>query len=155
MPLDASSRERLIVGWLALQQSPSNCAEYDERFWAYEELDDLCTDSPEDTWEVILGILAQSPSDRALGSLAAGPLEDLLSRHGPSIIERVGLEACRNPAFASLLGGVWQHTMPDDIWARVTAVWDRRGWDGIPKHNNALEQTAGSHALAAAAKRER
>jgi len=45
--------------------------------------------------------------------------------------------------------------MQDDIWARVAAVWDRRGWDGIPNDNNALEQTAGSHALAAAAKRER
>ena len=93
----------------------------------------MCSSSPEDTWEIILGILAQAPSDRALGSLAAGPLEDLLSRHGPSIIERVEREAHHNPAFASLLGGVWQHTMPDEIWARVTTVWDRRGWDGIPE----------------------
>ena len=29
--------------------------------------------------------------------------------------------------------GVWQNTMPDEIWARIQAVWDRRGWDGIPE----------------------
>jgi len=76
-------------------------------------------------------ILAQTPSDHALVSLTAGPLEDLLSRRGPFIIERVELEARRNPAFANRLGGARQHTMPDDIWARVAAVWDRRGWDGL------------------------
>ena len=105
--------------------------EYDEAFWAFEELDDLCTDSPEDAWEIILGVLARDLSDEDIGMLAAGPLEDLLARHGRSIIERVEHEARRNPAFASLLGGVWQNTMSDDIWTRVMAVWDRRGWDDI------------------------
>jgi len=133
MPLEASSRERLIAGWLALQDAVSGSREYDDAFWAHEDLDELCSSSPDDAWEVILGVLARTPSDRALGSLAAGPLEDLLARHGPSVIERVEREARQSRAFANLLGGVWQNTMPDDIWARVTAVWDRRGWDGIPQ----------------------
>jgi len=133
MPLDASSKERLIAGWLAMQRAASGSREYEDAFWAFEELDELCRSSPEDAWEVILGVLARAPSDRALGNLAAGPLEDLLARHGPSIIERVEREARRSPAFANLLGGVWQNTMPDDIWARVRAVWDRRGWDDIPQ----------------------
>jgi len=133
MPLDASSKERLIAGWLAMQHASPGGREYEDAFWAHEDLDELCSTSPDDAWEVILGVLARTPSDRALGNLAAGPLEDLLARHGPSIIERVEREARRNPAFANLLGGVWQNTMADDIWARVTAVWDRRGWDGIPQ----------------------
>ncbi len=132
MRLDASSKERLIAGWLALQRTAMGSREYEDAFWAFEELDDLCTDSPEDTWEIILGILARGPSDEEIGMLAAGPLEDLLARHGRYVIERVEREASRNPAFASLLGGVWQLTIPDDIWARVMAVWDRRGWDDVP-----------------------
>jgi hypothetical protein len=130
MPLDASSKERLIAGWLIMQLA---AADNEDAFWAFEDLDELCSSSPDDAWEIILGVLACAPSDRALGNLAAGPLEDLLSRHGPSIIERVEREARRSPAFANLLGGVWQNTMSDDIWARVNAVWDRRGWDGIPQ----------------------
>jgi len=132
MPLDASSKERLIAGWLAMEGAPSGSSEHEAAFWAFEELDELCSSSPEDAWEVILGVLARIPSDRALGNLAAGPLEDLLARHGSLIIERVEREARRNPAVANLLGGVWQNTMPDNIWARVGAVWDRRGWDGTP-----------------------
>ena len=65
--------------------------------------------------------------------LSAGPLEDLLAYHGHLIIDRVEAEARRKPLFAKLLGGVWQNIMPDDIWTRVQAVWDRRGWDGIPE----------------------
>jgi hypothetical protein len=49
------------------------------------------------------------------------------------MIERVETEARSNPLFAKLLGGVWQNEMPDHIWRRVQAVWDRRGWDGIPE----------------------
>jgi len=133
MPLDASSKERLIAGWLAMQRADTGTREYADSFWAVERLDELCSTSPEDAWDVILGVLARDPSDRALGNLAAGPLEDVLARHGPSIIERVEREARRSPAFANLPAGVWQNTMPDDIWARVRAVWDRRGWDGLPQ----------------------
>lgn len=133
MPLDASSKERLIDGWLAMQRAVPGSSEYEELFWAYEELDDLCSSSPDDAWEIVLGVLARNPSDGEVGMLAAGPLEDLLARHGRAIIERVEREARHSLAFASLLGGVWQNTMADDIWARVRAVWDRRGWDDVPQ----------------------
>lgn len=26
----------------------------------------------------------------------------------------------------------WQYAMSEAIWSRVQAVWDRRGWDGVP-----------------------
>jgi len=65
-------------------------------------------------------------------NLSAGPLEDLLAMHGPAIIDRVEAEAARDPTFAKLLGGVWQNRMTDEVWARVQAARDRRGWDGNP-----------------------
>jgi len=76
-------------------------------------------------------VLDKEPSPKILESLAAGPLEDLLARHGATVIGRVEGEAKSNPAFATVLGGVWQSTMSDEIWERVQAVWDRRGWDGV------------------------
>lgn len=99
---------------------------------AYMELDWLVNDAPERAWETILDILADPHAEPILGTLAAGPLEDLLTYHGSMFIERVETRAMSDPHFATLLGGVWQCEMTDEIWHRVQAVWDRRGWDGIP-----------------------
>ena len=90
-------------------------------------------ESPDEAWDFILSTLTQDSSPKILRMLSAGPLEDLLAYHGHLIIDRAEAEARRNPLFAKLLGGVWQNIMPDDIWTRVQAVWDRRGWDGIPE----------------------
>ncbi len=57
-------------------------------------------------------------------------MEQLLGRYGAKFIDRVETQARVDPKFAKLLGGVWQSTMSPDIWSRVQAVWDRRGWNG-------------------------
>jgi hypothetical protein len=49
-------------------------------------------------------------------------MEDLLSEHGAEIIERVEVEARRNPSFNLLLGGVWQGGMSKEVWARVQSA---------------------------------
>jgi hypothetical protein len=65
--------------------------------------------------------------------LSAGAVEDLLSRNGTEMIPLVEAEARRDPSLAKLLGGVWKNRMTDEVWSRLQAVWDRRGWDGIPE----------------------
>lgn len=94
------------------------------------EFDWAVSDYPELAWKAILEAMEQPRMEARLGKLAAGPLEDLLAKHGPSFIDRVEFLANSNKNFAWLLGGVWQHTMPVAIWSRVQTVWDRRGWDG-------------------------
>ena len=98
----------------------------------WSEFDWAVSDFPELAWQAILEAMDQPRMEAHLGKLAAGPLEDLLSKHGHAFIDRVELLARSNSKFAWLLGGVWQHTMPESIWLRVQAVWDRRGWDGNP-----------------------
>jgi hypothetical protein len=51
-------------------------------FWAWERLDELVRSEPEEAWKVIEAIRRANGSDRILGNLAAGPLEDLLANHG-------------------------------------------------------------------------
>jgi hypothetical protein len=80
---------------------------------------DECHEEPEIAWQTIIAISERPLSPEQDALLAAGPLEDLLSFHGASFIERVELEAGRNPKFNHLLGGVWKCCMTDDIWNRV------------------------------------
>lgn len=122
----------LVAAWIALTRSDSGTPGYDQHFWAFNRVWELSHNDPEAAWQFILAVLETDSSDRIIQNLSAGPLEDLLANHPHQAIEWVEQEAKSNPQFASLLGGVWQNVMPDDIWARVQAVWDRRGWDGIP-----------------------
>jgi len=113
-------------GW---STDPAEKAEYD---WACVEPVDDARDDPERAWQCILYAIDSPACAEHFGVLAAGPLEDLLSYNGPTFIDRVEVLAQQNPKFASLLGGVWQFQMNEEIWGRVQQVWDRRGWDGIP-----------------------
>ncbi len=74
---------------------------------------------PEVAWLAILEIAKRDLSDEDKALLAAGPLEDLLSNHGPMFIDRVEVEARRNPRFSYLLGGVWRSGMPENLWSRI------------------------------------
>ena len=96
---------------------------------AFLDFDWLVEDDPEQAWATILQVVPQTDSSRVLGQLAAGPLEDLLSRHGELFIDRVEALARTDSRFAFLLGGVWQFKMTDAIWDRVTRVANRAGWD--------------------------
>lgn len=88
-------------------------------WWAVEDL--MLPQEPEhaeDCWRVILRVLAQEPPEKVLGILAAGPLEDLIERHGALFIDRIEEEAKIDPAFRELLRGVWESGQ-HEIWARV------------------------------------
>jgi hypothetical protein len=77
---------------------------------------------PERAWEAILKLVEDSRARQFLGYLAAGPVEDLLSLHGAQFIARIEAAARPNSIFAGMLDGVWQCSMPDEIWSRVQAV---------------------------------
>ncbi|BFM14748.1 hypothetical protein R50073_09310 [Maricurvus nonylphenolicus] len=98
--------------------------------WANDRVMDLTYEAPEDLWEIILVVLSKSPSNEVMEILAAGPLEDYLSKLGGVVIEKVEQQAKLDPAFANLLGGVWKNDMSTEVWERVQKVWDRSGWDG-------------------------
>src|SRR5580658_2884004 len=62
---------------------------------------------PEDAWERILALAANAKNQEALGWVGAGPLEDLLSRHGQVIIGRVEAMAVADPKFVVCLAAAW------------------------------------------------
>jgi hypothetical protein len=116
--------------WAAWVSDPNRDESKASELIGWNEFDWTVQDYPEVAWQAILEAMNQPRMEPHLGTLAAGPLEDLLSLHGERFIDRVEVEARANPRFAWLLGGMYQYKMPENIWARVQSVWDRRGWDG-------------------------
>jgi hypothetical protein len=99
--MNSSSVPALTEAWIV--ESLKDCGDL--------ILFDQCHEDPETAWLVILRIIEHDLTPEQMANLAAGPLEDLLSLHGPNFIDRVETEARRNPRFNNLLGGVWQLNM--------------------------------------------
>ena len=87
-------------------------------------------ENPEAAIDLVLEVLNLNQGNNILEVLSAGPLEQVLAEHGPSIIDRVENLARANKEFSSLLGGVWKNAMTEEVWARVQQVQNRSGWDG-------------------------
>jgi hypothetical protein len=122
----------LADAWIAYWSAPEGSP---ERMVLLEasDLHDLEHYDPETLWLLILVIHQKDQSILIQQVLSAGPIEELLTLHGDKFIDRVEAEARRDPHFAKVIGGVWKNRMSDSMWERLQAVWDRRGWDGIPE----------------------
>lgn len=116
-------RDRLARAWIALQTTPQHAPEYNSFFWAFEQTYDLVREEPMEAWKVILTIWSLDRSMPTRRSLSAGPLEELLCFHGDLMIPHIERQAKADPAFATLLGGVWQNTMTGPIWNRLQTAW--------------------------------
>ena len=127
------SLKKLAKGWIAYNLDPKNEDTWEDWNVSSDLLYDLLEEDPQKAWQMILAIHAEDQSNKINGVLSAGPVEDLLAKHGPSMIETIETHARKSPSFAKLLGGVWGNRMTEEVWNRVQAVWDRRGWDGIPE----------------------
>ena len=116
--IDAQEIQAWANAYIEAQSLPKSPDIDDPLWWPIQKFFDLEFDDSESIWVAILLIIEKTSSQKVVGVLAAGPLEDLIEDHGPQWIDRIELEARRNPKFRYLLGGVWQSSTPE-IWARV------------------------------------
>ena len=123
-PLQATAE-----GWLAYQRSVRTDAvgarvdsDNEDLFSFTIQVDDLVRHRPEAAWFAIQLIFLKCASDLERACLAAGPLEDLLAKHGAAFIDRVELAASTDPGFKELLTGVWQSGIDPPIWERIQRV---------------------------------
>jgi hypothetical protein len=89
---------------------------------AFDRLYDLCNEGPENAWLMIQEIASKEISNEIMAVLAAGPVEDLLVRHGQGFIDRIEEKARNDSKFNLMLGGVWQNAMAPEVWERVKSV---------------------------------
>jgi hypothetical protein len=118
----SDERHQLAKAWIALQTTPKNSPEYNPLFWSFEQAHRLVREDPVEAWSLILTVWSLDKSPISKQSLS-GLVEELLCYHGEFMIERVERKAKADRSFATLLGGVWQNTMPNDVWNRLQDVW--------------------------------
>ncbi len=88
-----------------------------ELFWAFEKVVEICRANPERGWQLTLTLIAKASNPKSLSYVAAGPLEDLLTKHGSAVIDRVEIAARRDPKFRLALSDVWG--LSGDIYERA------------------------------------
>ena len=112
---------RLAQRWLRYFENLSGKGNSlpDKDFDAVEELDQMVRVDCDNAWLVIVEIFKNAKSDLDLANLAAGPLEDLLVKHGVKVIDRIEQYSVVNPKFKELLSGVWKSEIQEDIWRRI------------------------------------
>lgn len=121
--------------WFAFHRAHDEIGDYTHRtdageefFWVIEYLGETARHDPQACWDAISLIWSRTEeNDMArLASLAAGPLEDLLAYHGGEVLPWVEQLCLSEPAFRTLLQGVWQNAIPPDIWERINELKNSR-----------------------------
>lgn len=125
--MNATEVKSFVSAYGEFVRTPIDAPRSGALFWTFDLLADAAEKDPELCWRLIEAVVARDSDEQVLAALAAGPMEDLLARHGPAFIERVESRAAQNPLFRHLLAGVWRNEIAQDIWDRVVAA---RGADG-------------------------
>jgi hypothetical protein len=118
MPEGVAERD-LVDAWIRLHYARDDLAERKRLLWAHAVLDDICSREPLECLRIVQAILKRDRGDLIAASLAAGPVEDLLDRHGPEIIDAIEHAAKEDVEFRSILSGVWRSTIEESVWERV------------------------------------
>jgi hypothetical protein len=128
--MDAPEIGKLASAWMAEVRDFRKNRGTDGSGWATERMWELENEDPEEMWRTILVIHRLNSNQEAVivQNLSAGPLEMLLTKHGSQFIERIEEEARKDPSFSTLLGGVDQNRMSEEIWSRVKAAGDISQW---------------------------
>ena len=115
--------QTLIDAWIAGTDADNESPERETYWWAIEKIIECSYNGNHELlWEFILRIYQKELSEKVSANLAAGPLEDLISKYGPIYIDRIEKLAKDDSRFNYLLGGVWQNTSDKEIWNKIQKV---------------------------------
>src|SRR4051812_6775890 len=100
----ATDREAIFSAYFRhLDKGPRDEAD----FWAWEAVNDAVHRGPaQEAWELVAALLLQAP-DEHLGAVAAGALEDVVTRYGVQLLDVIERAAQRDARVRRALAGVW------------------------------------------------
>ena len=100
----------------------------DEDFWAWERVTEVVREQDAPAEFELVRVLVRNVPDEHLGYVGAGPVEDLVQRHGEELADWIIGEAGRDPRFREALARVWvvAEELPPGLLDRLQAVTDDR-----------------------------
>jgi len=78
----------------------------DADYWAVATVRELIRRNANEAWEILSKLVDRGEDDSTLALIAAGPLEDLIVRHGPEMIDRIEGEVTCKPKLRQALSAV-------------------------------------------------
>src|SRR5262249_47053706 len=93
--------QRIVDTWIRYHQGGR-----DDDFWAVEEIEDTVKMDADDGWPLVTGLIEKAP-DELLGTIAAGPLEQLIRYRHREVGDKVLAEARANRRFQDALAACW------------------------------------------------
>jgi hypothetical protein len=85
---------------------------------------DLISDDPEVAWSILLELMQRARTRHQLGMIAAGPLEEFISAHWESWMDRVEEQAPRDSHLRYCLSQIYVSALPEAYQARVRRLGD-------------------------------
>ncbi|MCG7874398.1 MAG: hypothetical protein JAZ11_20155 [Candidatus Thiodiazotropha lotti] len=114
--------EHFIKEWIMYQEKTYDDDDT-ELHWTDDHLSNLMLNGKiEELWQFVIRAYKKDLTQKVIGILSAGALEDVLAAKGEEYIGRVELLAANDQKFKYLLGGVWKNAMSNDVWSRVQAA---------------------------------
>ena len=111
--MNADERRVLASSWLTMKRN----------WWALEALHRQLEGEPQDAWLTLLCVIVTADDLEMLGTIGAGPLEDLLRLYAEAVIASVELEAVNNSKLRIALSHVWVRRKRDhEITRRLLAL---------------------------------
>ena len=116
--------EELLEAYLAYGARNRQAATESDLEWAFGRVDDLIREAPPaDALALALALVQRTSDDALLAYVAAGPVEDLLCRHGESVLEPLLAAADRDPRVRVALERTWgSNRMDPAVWHRLQAA---------------------------------
>lgn len=114
--MDKHNESQLIKAWIQMNLSEADSEEYENNFWAHEELWELCRNSPDEALEIIVNLIDSSPNEWVLGNVATGPFEDLMCYHGEHVMPKLKELSKSHPALIQAMAGVWLDSKDTNVW---------------------------------------
>jgi hypothetical protein len=122
-PFDDDNSE-IASAWIDYHSRPHAAdeeAHEDAAWWAVDAMMTLVRRDPLRALEICFRVARLSASAWVLENLGAGPLEDLLS-DDPILFDAIAFEAKSNGNLVDALRGMWQSTIPNDVWSAVQGL---------------------------------
>lgn len=116
MSNDPSDSDRLTAGWweyvrLATgsraERKALSLGEPADVRSAWTDVQDRLDAGRVESLQLVLALIETTPEPAGVGVVGAGPLEDLVHRHGDSLVDELDRLARQDPAFRQAMAAVW------------------------------------------------